>query len=79
MFGFFAGGGWDEGDDDLELPPELEETLPAAAEEGYFVAPTKGTPQAQLWVNNSQLAVDHILAGSYESAFRLLHDQVKCA
>ncbi|XP_034230743.1 coatomer subunit alpha isoform X1 [Thrips palmi] len=71
-----GGTGWDEGDDDLELPPELEETLPAAAEEGYFVAPTKGTSQSQLWVNNSQLAVDHILAGSFESAFRLLHDQV---
>lgn len=73
---FNIGTGWDEGDDDLELPPELEETLPAAAEEGYFVAPTKGTSQSQLWVNNSQLAVDHILAGSFESAFRLLHDQV---
>jgi coatomer protein complex subunit alpha (xenin) len=29
-----------------------------------------------VWVNNSQLPVDHSLAGSFESAFRLLHEQV---
>lgn len=28
-----------------------------------------------MWVNNSRLAVDHILAGSFETAFRLLHEQ----
>lgn len=31
---------------------------------------------AQMWCNNSQLAVDHVLAGSFETAMRLLHDQV---
>lgn len=30
----------------------------------------------QVWCNNSQLPVDHILAGSFETAMRLLHDQV---
>nr|XP_011420529.2 coatomer subunit alpha [Crassostrea gigas] len=72
------GGGWDVGDDDLELPPDLD-VGPAAAgggEEGFFVPPTKGTSQTQVWCNNSQLPVDHILAGSFETAMRLLHDQV---
>uniref|UniRef100_M3ZCE9 COPI coat complex subunit alpha n=1 Tax=Nomascus leucogenys TaxID=61853 RepID=M3ZCE9_NOMLE len=46
------------------------------AEDGFFVPPTKGTSPTQIWCNNSQLPVDHILAGSFETAMRLLHDQV---
>lgn len=68
------GDGWDVGDEDLDLPPDLEAT--PTAEEGYFVPPTKGVSQAQIWVNNSQLAADHFIAGSFESAFRLLKEQV---
>jgi coatomer protein complex subunit alpha (xenin) len=68
--------GWDI-DDDIDIPADIN--VPAAAdadEESYFVAPTKGMSQAQHWVNNSKLPVDHILAGSFETAMRLLHDQV---
>ncbi|CAB0008469.1 unnamed protein product [Nesidiocoris tenuis] len=68
------GDGWDVGDEDLELPPVLETV--SASEEGYFVPPTKGVPQTLVWANNSQLPVDHIMAGSFESAFRLLKEQV---
>ena len=71
-----VGGGWDVGDEDLVLPPELESTVVPGADDGYFVPPTRGPSQLQVWVNNSQLPVDHILAGSFESAFRLLHEQV---
>uniref|UniRef100_A0AAV2JNM2 Coatomer subunit alpha n=1 Tax=Knipowitschia caucasica TaxID=637954 RepID=A0AAV2JNM2_KNICA len=72
-----GGGGW-EVEEDLDLPPELDVPAAAggAAEDGFFVPPTKGTSPAQMWCNNSQLPVDHILAGSYETAMRLLHDQV---
>ncbi|KAK3106032.1 hypothetical protein FSP39_011311 [Pinctada imbricata] len=72
------GGGWDVGDDDLELPADLDigPSSAGGGEEGYFVPPTKGTSQSQVWCNNSQLPVDHILAGSFETAMRLLHDQV---
>lgn len=70
------GGGWDVGDEDLDLPPELETSTAQGSGDGYFVPPTKGTSQARVWVANSQLVVDHVLAGSFESAFRLLHDQV---
>ena len=75
-----ADGGWDV-DDDLELPPELEAAAAPASgdadgDESYFVAPTKGTNPCQIWANNSSLPMDHIVAGSFESACRLLHDQV---
>jgi len=65
--------GWDV--EDVDLPPELE-TATTANEEGYYSPPTKGIPPIQHWINNSKLVVDHILAGSFESAFRLLHNQV---
>uniref|UniRef100_A0A4W5JY78 COPI coat complex subunit alpha n=1 Tax=Hucho hucho TaxID=62062 RepID=A0A4W5JY78_9TELE len=71
------GGGW-EVEEDLDLPPELELSAGAGggAEDGFFVPPTKGMSPTQLWCNNSQLPVDHVLAGSFETAMRLLHDQV---
>lgn len=69
------GGGWDVGDEDLELPPDLD-TGSTTVEEGYFVAPTSGTSQSKVWATNSQLPIDHVMAGSFETAFRLLHDQV---
>ncbi|ESO90102.1 hypothetical protein LOTGIDRAFT_218145 [Lottia gigantea] len=70
------GGGWDVGDDDLELPADLDVGPVSTGEDGFFVPPTKGTSQAQVWCNNSQLPVDHVLAGSFETAMRLLHDQI---
>jgi len=41
-----------------------------------YVAPTRGLSPSQHWVNQSRLVVDHVLAGSFESACRLLHDQL---
>lgn len=65
--------GWDV--EDVDLPPELE-VATTANEDGYYSPPTKGVPPTQHWVNNSKLPIDHILAGSFESAFRLLNNQV---
>lgn len=65
--------GWDV--EDVYLPPELEVTT-GTNEDGYYSPPTKGISSTQQWINNSQLVVDHILAGSFESAFRLLNNQV---
>ena len=67
-------GGWDVEEEDLELP-EVEATGIDSKGE-YFVAPSKGVSVTQSWTNNSKLAVDHVLGGSFESAFRLLQDQV---
>ena len=71
------GGGW-EVDDDLELPPELEGTISTSGEgdENYYVPPPRGHPPSHNWTNKSHLPIDHILAGAFESAARLLHDQV---
>eukprot|EP00095_Tigriopus_kingsejongensis_P002882 maker-scaffold52_size450388-snap-gene-3.20 protein:Tk02882 transcript:maker-scaffold52_size450388-snap-gene-3.20-mRNA-1 annotation:"coatomer subunit alpha isoform 11" len=77
-------GGWDVDDGDLELPAELDggtgSNVNTGAtgdeDEGYFAPPTKGQSPAQNWASNSALPVDHIVAGSFESACRLLHDQV---
>jgi coatomer protein complex subunit alpha (xenin) len=76
------GDGWAAEDEDLELPSDLDTSAATgadsgpSADDGYFVAPVRGAPPAQHWTNNSQLAVDHVLAGNVESACRLLHDQV---
>lgn len=45
-------------------------------DDNYYVAPTKGVSQTQIWTNNSQLAADHIRAGHYSTAFKLLNEQV---
>lgn len=66
--------GWDVGDDDLELPPELVAT--GDKDDKFFVCPTTGTPDYKQWLNSSQLPIDHIQAGSFRTAFRLLHEQI---
>ena len=74
------GEGW--GDTELDLPADIEGVAGSggAADEddasGYFVAPTKGQSVPQYWTQNSKLPVDHVLSGSFETAMRLLHDQV---
>lgn len=73
------GPGWDVGDDDLELPAELVAKMAAAnitAATAGFVEPSRGLSRNQVWANNSNLVADHLRAGSFESAFRLLNDQV---
>ncbi|KAF7380761.1 hypothetical protein HZH66_014137 [Vespula vulgaris] len=65
--------GWDV--EDVDLPPEIENAMPIS-EDGYYALPTRGVSPTQHWINNSQLTVDHILAGSFETAFRLLNNQV---
>ncbi len=73
--------GWDVDDNELDIPADLIAATGVNASDGdegagFFVAPTRGTSIAQAWCNNSKLAVDHVLAGSFETAMRLLHDQI---
>lgn len=71
------GAGWDCGDEDLELPEELASKIAQDSKDGnYYAAPTKGVPQSQIWVNGSLMAADHIRAGSFETAFKILNEQV---
>lgn len=66
--------GWDVGDDEVELPPDLVTT--GDKEDKFFVCPTTGVPDFKQWLNSSQLPIDHIQAGSFRTAFRLLHEQI---
>lgn len=72
------GPGWDVGDEDLELPEELISKMAAtsASDSSHYEPPTRGLSQMQVWTNNTNLVADHIRAGSFETAFRLLNDQV---
>ncbi|EDW31170.1 GL20730 [Drosophila persimilis] len=71
------GAGWDVGDDDLVVPEELASKIKASAlDSNYYAAPNKGLSPSQQWANNSPLVLDHVKAGAFESAFRLLNDQL---
>lgn len=74
------GPGWDVGDDDMELPEELVSKMGSASVSdstgGGYEPPTRGLSRTQVWANNTNLVADHLRAGSFESAFRLLNDQV---
>lgn len=64
--------GWDVDDLDIQDLPQTD-NIPG---EEFFVAPTRGHPHGYYWSKNSKLPVDHVLAGSFETAFRLLNEQV---
>jgi len=70
-----AADGWDDGSD---LTKDLEgiEIVPSKAEKSFVVLPPPGPSFGQIWCNNSNLAADHIAAGSFESAMKLLNQQV---
>lgn len=73
------GPGWDVGDEDLELPEELVSKMSAAdvnESGGGYEPPTRGLSRVQVWANNTNLVADHLRAGSFETACRLLNDQV---
>ncbi|KAH9626542.1 hypothetical protein KSS87_005522 [Heliosperma pusillum] len=68
-------GGWDL--EDLDLPPEVE--TPKMANNGrssVFIAPTPGMPVSQIWTHKSSLAAEHVAAGNFDAAMRLLNRQL---
>ncbi|CAG9819218.1 unnamed protein product [Phaedon cochleariae] len=69
-------GGWDVEDADLEIPDVGPTREADQGAEGYVHLPTQGQSPLLAWTKHSQLAADHAAAGSFESAARLLHDQV---
>ncbi|KAL1232850.1 Coatomer subunit alpha [Trichinella spiralis] len=70
------GGGW-EVDDNIDLPPDLLElSSPTDEEGGGFVPPARQASTAVRWVVNTRLPMVHVVAGSFESAFQLLRDQI---
>ncbi|XP_022657939.1 coatomer subunit alpha-like [Varroa jacobsoni] len=71
------GEGWDVDEEDLDIPPELLEAGDSEVNnDGLFIAPSRGLATTQQWVDQSRLAVDHILAGSFDTAMKLLNEQI---
>lgn len=68
------GGGWDL--EDLELPPDVETPKAATSTRAIFVTPTPGMPVSQIWIQKSSLAGEHVAAGNFDVAMRLLNRQL---
>ncbi|CAL8073183.1 unnamed protein product [Calicophoron daubneyi] len=73
--------GWDLGDADLELPSELQggDTAGENASklsDSAFVPPPPGRCPSLFWSDNSNLPADHVMAGAWAEAMRLLNAQV---
>lgn len=70
------GGAWDL---DVDLGEINVDEGPAAggkgSEKGYAVLPSAGPSARQLWTGSSLLAADHIAAGAFDSAMKLLNQQ----
>jgi coatomer protein complex subunit alpha (xenin) len=69
--------GWDDSLDldelkDIDVTPSSK----GSTDKAFVVLPNPGPSTAQLWSNNSNLAADHVAAGSFESAMRLLNQQI---
>jgi len=72
-----VGGDWELEDDDLKLDLEqANDIIGDEAAESYFVPPTQGTGPTELWQRNSRLPVDHVLAGAFDSAMRILNEEL---
>lgn len=61
---------------DLELPPDMAPAAGAVGEAVEFAAPTAGVPASQRWIQAGVLAADHVAAGAFDSAMRLLNRRV---
>ena len=82
-----TGGAWgDDGDSDLDLDDDLEDMDDdskvdskrhdgSSNDNGVFVAPSADKPYSEYW-SSSNLAVDHICAGDFDSAMDLLSRQI---
>nr|KYP68256.1 Coatomer subunit alpha-2 [Cajanus cajan] len=70
MRGIFDGG-FNNTDRDAD-----DEEYEAADGDWVFVAPTPGMAVSQIWVQRSSLAADHVAAGNFDTAMRLLNRQL---
>ncbi|CAN0854504.1 Coatomer subunit alpha-1 [Linum grandiflorum] len=67
--------GW--GLEALDLPQDAETPRASvSARSSVFVAPTPGMPVSQIWTQRSSLAAEHVAAGNFDTAMRLLHRQL---
>lgn len=66
--------GWDVGDE-VALPADVD-VGKGGDETDFFSVPAHGQPPSTHWANNSRLVFDHVTAGAFDSAARLLTDQL---
>ena len=64
-------GGWELDADGGEFQSAGGEQTVADEEEELGAGATPGPSETELWVRNSPLAVDHVAAGSFESAMQV--------
>jgi coatomer protein complex subunit alpha (xenin) len=68
-------GGWEM--EDLELPADVGATANVSTiTSGLFVTPSVGVPVSQVWTQKSSLAGEHVAAGAFDTAMRLLNRQL---
>ena len=67
------GEGWDVGDE-LEGLEDIKTTSTRVS--SGFVAPRPGPSMGETWCRNSDIPVDHVAAGSIESAMQLYNSQI---
>ncbi|CAH1422297.1 unnamed protein product [Lactuca virosa] len=68
-------GGWDH--EDLELPPDFDTPkATSTARSAVFVPPNPGLPATHMWAQKSSLAAEHVAAGNFDTAMRLLNRQL---
>lgn len=70
-----GGGGWDF-EDDMNMPELDKVEISKHGKDTFWTPPNPGQSFKQAWCSNSNLAADHIAAGSFESAMQLLNQQV---
>lgn len=71
----------DEGDEGEEEGWGVDEQLdipdiPDEKDSDGFVLPVRGQPPSTHWPNTSKLVADHVSSGSFETAAKMLHDQL---
>lgn len=64
-------------EDDVVLPADVEGLrIGGGDDDSEFANVQPGYPPSTHWANNSRLLADHVAAGAFESAARLLRDQL---
>lgn len=71
-----TGGGWDDDSCDIILPSTSASSLENETTGNFYVAPVKGLSVPGKWVNAYSLPAVHVKSGNFESAARLLQQQI---
>ncbi|KAF7633499.1 Coatomer subunit alpha [Meloidogyne graminicola] len=68
------GGGWDVDEEITQAVESMRVEAGGNASDGAFTLPQRGHPPPFYWPGNSRLVADHVAAGAFDSASRLLEE-----